>query len=91
MSLQSLYIHGIDAIEARPIEGSNALEIRLTRDDSTVFEIVAFNSSRVPTAPLLPAVQAALRALNEALEGEPANVPLGVREARDVLADALKP
>ena len=98
MSMQSLYIHGIDSIEIRLAASAHAHSLILHRQsEPDPFEIYAFAPARAPTVrlqgidafALLDAAKAALRALNEAHEGNPVNLPLGVTEARACLLNVL--
>lgn len=99
MSLQSLYIHGIDAIEIRRAVGTAAQNLTFQRSsDPSPFEVYAFAPAVPPTvtvddvdvSALIDAAKAALRALREAHDGDPVNLPLGVSEALDVLSDLLE-
>lgn len=98
MSLQSLYIHGIDAIEIRRAVGTAAQNLIFHRASESPFEVYAFAPAVPPTVTvddvdvnaLVDAAKAALRALREAHEGDSVNLPLGVSEALDVLSDLLE-
>ena len=99
MSLQSLYIHGIDSIEINGAVGAPARNLILHRQSELdPFEVYAFAPDAPPAVTidnvdahaLISAARQALRALREAHEGNPVSLPLGVSEALDVIADVLE-
>ena len=99
MSLQSLYLHGIDAIEIVTATSVQAQNLILRRQfEPHPFEVYAFAPDAPPTVTidnvdvhaLLSAARQALRALREAHEGHPVALPLGVTEALDAIADVLE-
>ena len=98
MSLQSLYIHGIDSIDITRATSSASQNLVFNRASESPFEVYAFAPDEPPditfdgvdVPALLDAAKAALRALREAHEGDPVNLPLGVTEALDCLADLIE-
>lgn len=98
MSLQSLYIHGIDSIDITRAVSSASQNLIFHRASESPFEVYAFAPDTPPALTfegvdvpaLLNAANAALRALREAHEGNPVNLPLGVSEALDCLLSVLE-
>ena len=98
MSLQSLYIHGIDSIDITRATSSASQNLIFHRASESPFEVYAFAPDEPPditfegvdVPALLDAARAALRALNEAHEGNPIALPLGVTEARACLLSVLE-
>lgn len=98
MSLQSLYIHGIDSIDITRAVSSASQNLIFHRASDSPFEVYAFAPDEPPALTyegvdvpaLLDAAKAALRALREAHEGNPIALPLGVTEALDCLADLIE-
>ena len=95
----SMFLHFVDALDVSM--RNNHVEIIARVDGRNVSEFAVFGEPLAPdTLPalrfegvdvpaLLDAARAALRALNEAHEGNPVNLPLGVSEARACLSEAL--
>ncbi len=97
----SMFLHFVDALDVSILK--NHVEIIARVDERNVSEFtifgepfaydnppaLRFNGIDVPA--LLDAAKAALRALNEAHEGDPVNLPLGVTEARACLLSVLNP
>lgn len=95
----STFLHFVDVIDVSM--RNNHVEIIARVDGRNVSEFAVFGEPLAPDNPpklrlqgidafeLLDAARAALRALNEAHEGNPVNLPLGVTEARACLSEAL--
>lgn len=95
----SMFLHHVDALDVNL--RNNHVEIIARVDGRNVTEFAVFGEPLAPdTLPaltyegvdvpaLLEAAKAALRALNEAHEGNPIALPLGVSEARACLSEAL--
>lgn len=96
----SMFLHFVDVLDVSM--RNNHVEIIARVDGRNVSEFAVFGEPLAPdTLPalrfegvdvpaLLDAARAALRALNEAHEGNPVNLPLGVSEARACLLSVLE-
>ena len=96
----SSFLHFVDTLDISM--RNNHVEIIARVDGRNVSEFAVFGEPLAPdTLPaltfegvdvpaLLDAAKAALRALNEAHEGNPIAMPLGVTEARDCLLSVLE-
>ena len=100
--IKSLYAHDVTTVNVA-VKG-NYVDVELLGADASIFPIaslIVFRSNLAPSSPptvtfdgvdipaLLDAARAALRALDDAHEGDPAPLPLGVTEARACLMSAL--
>lgn len=95
----SSFLHFVDTLDVSM--RNNHVEIIARVDGRNMAEFAVFGEplapDRAPTVrlqgidafELLGAARAALRALNEAHEGNPIAMPLGVTEARDCLLSVL--
>jgi hypothetical protein len=99
--ITTAFAHGIERVALT--RNRDHLEIELYGPDRVVrsASLTVFGDSLIRTAPaltvdgvdvpaLLDAANAALRALREAHEGNPVNLPLGVSEALDCLLSVLE-
>ena len=96
----SMFLHFVDALDVSILK--NHVEIIARVDGRNVSEFVVFGEPLAYDNPpalklqgidvfkLLDAAKAALRALNEAHEGNPIALPLGVSEARACLLSVLE-
>ena len=99
MIKSSHFLHFVDTLDVSM--RNNHVEIIARVDGRNVSEFAVFGEPLAPDNPpklrlqgidafeLLDAARAALRALREAHEGNPVNLPLGVSEARDCLLSVL--
>lgn len=97
----SMFLHFVDTLDVSM--RNNHVEVIARVDGRNMAEFAVFGEPLAPdTLPalrfegadvpaLLDAARAALRALNEAHEGNPVNLPLGVAEARACLLSVLNP
>ena len=99
--ITTAFAHGVARVALT--RAHNHLEIELYGPDRAVrsASVTVFGDALVRTRPaltvdgvdvpaILDAANAALRALREAHEGNPVNLPLGVSEALDCLADLIE-
>lgn len=99
MIKSSHFLHFVDVLDIA--HRRNHIEIIARADGRNMAEFAIFGEPLAPDNPptvrlqgidafeLLEAANSALRALNEAHEGNPIAMPLGVTEARDCLIEAL--
>jgi hypothetical protein len=99
--ITTAFAHGVERVTLT--RARDHLEIELYGPDRAVrsASLTVFGDSLTRTRPaltvdgvdvpaILDAANAALRALREAHEGNPVNLPLGVSEALDCLADLIE-
>ena len=100
--IKSLYAHDVTTVNLTV--NKNHVDVELLDDSPSIFPVAGltvFRSNLAPSSPptvtfdgvdipaLLEAARAALRALDDAHEGNPASLPFGATEARARLISAL--
>ena len=96
----SMFLHFVDALDVSlrknhveiiaRVKGRNVSEFAVFGKPLAPDELPALRFNGIDVPALLDAARAALRALNEAHEGNPIALPLGVSEARACLLSVLE-